>query len=148
MSARPNVVERFWAKVDKTGDCWECTAGTRSIGYGQLYVGGPFRMMDAHRFSAMLHFGMFDLRLYVCHTCDNPKCVRPDHLYLGTPSDNWRDTLERVRKPIQSCTKAGHPYTDANTVWAKQSDRPPRRYCRTCVNARQRAKYAQRKGAA
>jgi len=145
---RTDLVERFWSKVDTSGDCWEWQGGLRGRGYGQLYVGGHLRMMDAHRVSAMLHFGMFDLRLLVCHTCDNPKCVRPDHLYLGTYADNWRDTLERSRPPLEACRKAGHPYTDENTTWVNQRDREPRRYCSQCLRERYRIKNAKRRKSA
>lgn len=94
--------ERFWRHVDKRGpdECWEWTGQRKhrpGYHYGVLRrprKGAPFY---AHRYSVMLHFGMFDRRLNVLHRCDNPPCVNPAHLYLGTQRDNVRDMLNRGR---------------------------------------------------
>ena len=90
------LVERFWSKVDKSGDCWVWTAGTSPLGYGRIYVnpGGP---QLAHRVSWQLAHGLIPEGLYVCHHCDNPPCVRPEHLYVGTDLDNVRDMMNRGR---------------------------------------------------
>lgn len=87
---------RFWSKVDKTGDCWVWTAGTRGRGshrYGAIRINGKNR--SAHRVSWELTNGPIPGGLVVCHHCDNPPCVRPDHLFLGTVQDN---ALDRDRK--------------------------------------------------
>jgi hypothetical protein len=99
--SRP-VLDRFWEKVDRRGDdeCWNWTAGRNRWGYGKFSPRTPGHM-GAHRFSAMLHFGMFDLRLLVLHHCDNPACVNPAHLYLGTDADNARDKRVRGRSRNQ-----------------------------------------------
>lgn len=86
---------RFWKKVRKTDDCWEWT-GSRSVkGYGNFSINGRF--IRASRYSYELHFGPIQDGLFVCHRCDNPTCVRPDHLFLGTNSQNIRDCVEKGR---------------------------------------------------
>lgn len=100
--------ERFWSHVDKSGECWEWTASTRGRGYGQFYVGGDRKMIDAHRYSAMLHFGDFDQQMLVCHTCDNLICVRPDHLFLGDHSANVQDMVVKGRAMWRGKCKQGH----------------------------------------
>ena len=104
--------ERFRAAVIERGpdDCWEWTGSRHPQGYGMFSVNG--RNIYAHRFSAMLHFGMFDRRSRVMHSCDNPGCVNPAHLSLGTQRDNMLDCSAKGRNPMQrrqECPQ-GHPY--------------------------------------
>jgi DNA-binding transcriptional regulator YiaG len=89
--------DRFWAKVDKTDHCWLWTACVVHGGYGQFSV-SSYRAISAHRFSYMLHNGSIPSGLMVCHACDNPRCVRPDHLFLGTQADNIRDKVAKNRQ--------------------------------------------------
>lgn len=90
--------ERFFWKVRKTNGCWLWTAGRRGDGYGQFYVSG--KAVGAHRFSWLLHFGVIPDGLCVCHTCDNPPCVNPDHLFIGTVRDNFDDMVSKGRNNI------------------------------------------------
>jgi len=88
---------RFWEKVDQGGsnDCWEWTAGLLGDGYGNFYSGK--RTVGAHRFSYELHFGPIKGGLICCHKCDNPRCVNPAHLFLGTVQDNIDDCIAKKR---------------------------------------------------
>ena len=141
--------QRFWEKVNVTGpdDCWEWTAGLTNHGYGLFVVGGRKhkKNMPAHRYSAMLAFGMFDQRLWVLHHCDNRKCVNPTHLYLGGPLQNNRDTADRKRSKkaaATSCSK-GHPYDEENTRYERNTNGRMRRRCRQCERERDRTGYWQ-----
>lgn len=87
--------ERFWAKVDKTGDCWVWTGATARNGYGVFRIDG--RNVGAHRFSFHLATGITPGELDVLHACDNPPCVQPDHLFLGTQRDNMADMHAKGR---------------------------------------------------
>lgn len=93
------VEERFWRQVRKTPGCWEWTGRAKSNkGYGQIGLGGRGAKQElVHRFSYQLHKGPIPEGLVVMHACDNPRCVNPDHLSLGTPSDNIKDAVRKGR---------------------------------------------------
>lgn len=98
------LAERFWEKVDKSGDCWVWTANcTRDRNgkkqYGLISAGRRGEgMLYAHRVSWELHFGPVPEDLRVLHRCDNPQCVRPDHLFVGTQADNMADMVAKGRR--------------------------------------------------
>jgi hypothetical protein len=85
---------RFWAKVTTGDGCWEWAGYTDSYGYGQLQTG---LKEPAHRVSWEINVGPIPEGLQVLHHCDNPPCVRPDHLFLGTQSDNIKDMWAKGR---------------------------------------------------
>ena len=109
-------MERFFTKVTKTDSCWEWSAAKRGkSGYGAFKVDG--KVVDAHRISYKIHFGEVPNGLCVCHKCDNRMCVRPDHLFLGTHSDNMKDCYKKGRMtlPTSSRFKKGAVPKNANT---------------------------------
>lgn len=95
---RRNTAEDFWSKVKKTAGCWLWTASTVGFGYGQFRIN--MRMVQAHRFSWELTNGAIPDGLCVLHRCDEPRCVRPDHLFLGTPADNNADRDAKGRRVV------------------------------------------------
>lgn len=100
---RKPLEERFWAKVSNRGGngCWEWTGSISHLGYGVIYNGKYSSNLIASRVSWQINFGDPG-ELCVCHKCDNRKCVRPDHLFLGTISDNNKDRSAKGRNPNQN----------------------------------------------
>lgn len=86
----------FWEHVEIRWDgCWKWHGSTTSFGYGQFK--SRQRRYAAHRFSYELHFGEIPEGMHVCHSCDNPECTRPSHLFLGTAKDNSQDKVRKGR---------------------------------------------------
>lgn len=92
--------KRFMAKVRREGDCLVWTACRHGQGYGMFYTGreGDPKMSYAHRVAYELEHGPIPDGLLVCHRCDNPPCVDPDHLFVGTELDNIRDRDAKGRQ--------------------------------------------------
>lgn len=89
---------RFFEKIIKTETCWIWNAAKDSKGYGRIGTGGrKGKDVFAHRLSYFLHKGEIPTGMLVCHKCDKPACVNPDHLFLGTQTDNMRDCVNKGR---------------------------------------------------
>lgn len=104
------TITRFWSKVDKNGPvpshmphlghCWIWIASRMSTGYGAFnYPNGNSPTQLSHRVAWQLSNGPIPNRLFVLHRCDNRKCVNPEHLFLGTNTDNVRDMIAKNRSP-------------------------------------------------
>lgn len=99
--------ERFFSFIDKNGKqidyvcsrCWEWTGDKGQKGYGRFWV--DTKSIPAHRYSYWFHFGDMPKNLCVLHSCDNPGCVNPNHLFLGTHQDNMTDKARKGRSPNQ-----------------------------------------------
>lgn len=94
-----DLIKRFESKLTKTDGCWIWNAYKSHLGYGLFYFKG--KNTQAHRASYCLYKEDFIDGLVVCHKCDNPSCVNPDHLFVGTHKDNSQDCVKkgRTRKP-------------------------------------------------
>lgn len=97
-TTRPSDIERFWSKVDTSSlsGCWPWLASLTTSGYASFSVRG--RMTSASRFVYRAVVGPIPDGMLVCHRCDNPPCVRPDHLFIGTQVDNMRDMQAKGRQ--------------------------------------------------
>lgn len=103
--AKGSLEFRFWKHVDKRGDdeCWEWKADTSRAGYGSIWDRETNRNLSAHRVSYELHNGLIENGKHILHSCDNKKCVNPNHLRQGTGKENVQDAIERgQKKPMQA----------------------------------------------
>lgn len=89
---------RFEKNVEKTATCW-IWKGCQIKGYGVMFLKKPIK---AHRFSFMIYNGNLDSKKLICHTCDNPLCVNPKHLFQGTCKENAQDALKKNRLTLGS----------------------------------------------
>lgn len=126
---RGSLQQRFWAKVNKVGPiqpnmttrCWTWTDHVNEDGYGKIHSGKDkvYTMKSAHRVSWLLHFGSLPQKpICVLHKCDNPTCVNPDHLYLGTQKDNAKDRNSRGHGHIPKGIKNGRAKLSEDDVRA------------------------------
>lgn len=100
---REEKVGRFFLRVVRNRDdqCWEWLGKTDKDGYG-IFGGGSQLEEETriHRISFLIHYGAIPAGIYVLHTCDNPPCSNPRHLFLGTAADNLRDCISKGRQVI------------------------------------------------
>lgn len=97
LATKEQVLTRFLKKLSVAENgCWNWNGAMRVGGYGKAFLPGPIELA-AHRLSWILHRGEIPRGLYICHTCDNRKCVNPDHLFPGTHDDNMKDGVGKKR---------------------------------------------------
>lgn len=132
------LLVRLYSKVERNPltDCLEWTGSLDKNGYGKLKVQG--KQYYTHRIAYQLGYGLDPKELFVCHKCDNPKCVNPQHLFLGTHQDNMDDMLRKGRHTNQNKKKThckyGHEFTVENTKnYFNKSTNQNMRQCKKCL---------------
>lgn len=133
------ATRRFMSKVEVSGsECWQWAGNLRRRGYGRFQVNRVVYVASRWSFARFIRpIGPDEV---VCHHCDNPGCVNPEHLFAGSQGDNVRDCMAKGRHPrsplVRSHCSKGHELTQENIVsakWGKQ--------CRVCANDRKRSRY-------
>jgi hypothetical protein len=95
VSSKEEIFKRH-ADISDENNCWEWKAFKNAKGYGQTKIGGRSgKLILSHRLSWVINFGEIPEGLHVCHKCDNPSCVNPNHLFLGTNLDNIKDRVSK-----------------------------------------------------
>jgi hypothetical protein len=138
-----SVEERFLARVQKGDGCWEWQSSRARFGHGLFYVDQT--NVPAHRYAYRMWVGPIPLGMCVCHSCDNPPCVNPAHLWLGTQRDNVADMVRKGRQAkgprVTHCCR-GHERSEDNIVVKGTAKK---RHCRTCLLEAKRVQERRRK---
>lgn len=120
MKLTENEINRFWASVNRTDSCWLWDGPIDGRGYGRFNArrNGKTKVIRASRLSYAMAHGEFDPELFVCHHCDTPLCIRPDHLFLGTHHDNMQDMIRKNRAATSGRTRIGEKNPRAKLTWS------------------------------
>ena len=118
--------ERFWSKVEikRPDECWNRTASKNHKGYGQFSKGtgvSDRKIVRSHRYAYESQSGEIPDGMLVCHTCDNPGCCNPAHLFLGTDQDNVKDMIKKGRR---GRARRHHRLTEQQAMQIKASEEP------------------------
>lgn len=140
MKLTEEQLKRFWAKVDKKADngCWEWIAGRNSREYGNFKLNG--KTVTASRVVWMLNHGEISSDIFVCHSCDNPPCVNPNHLFISDNQGNVDDMIRKKRHRNQvktHCGKCSREYSIENTYHRSSGHRA----CKYCSDKSTREYY-------
>lgn len=120
------IDRHLWSRADRTSGCWVFLGGTTQFGYGSLTIRG--KRQNAHRWALELTTGPLPDGMDACHTCDNPPCVNPQHLFAGTRQENLLDASRKRRNVMQQRPEvlAGerngyHKLTEEQVRWIRRT---------------------------
>src|SRR5574340_735548 len=135
--------DRFWSKVDKSGECWTWKGAHGPSGHGQFRIEGKYgKCRGAHRVAWLLTYGVLPPdNMEVMHACDNPACVRPDHLSLGTHRENMADMVSKGRQAVSGAAvqRGDLHWTHRHPELVRRGDRHHARQNPSCMARGERA---------
>ena len=145
MAKNMPLIERFLQKVDKSGsdkypDCWIWVGGRTSKDYGSFKYYAERSAIGAHVSSYLFHLGEVPEGMRICHRCDNPPCVNPDHLFLGSNSDNMKDMVTKDRHGVSSRKRThcrrGHSFQEFGVYERSLKNGKTDRICKECQRSK------------